>query len=237
MRGPGGPHGPDWFEGEYYGPDGMGGEGVPWGEHQPGMPQVQFNPGNYPIPVGEFDPTAVPVITGWLHDETVQAGKTYRYSVRYAIKNPIFATANVSVDPKLAEVFALTSPVAPWSESVTIRQLTRFFIAGNWAPGSNTVRFEVFTWAQGGWTSKVFGASPGDQIGAPDATTDFSTGWTVVDLRSDLRNPGDTYILVLDPAGNVVRRDFRSDQANPELQKLRTEVARRTEPLAGGMVR
>lgn len=231
---------PEWTEGaEFWGPDmGYYDGAMPWDQQQPGgTPQVQFNPGNYPIPLGEFDPTGVPIITGWLHDETVQAGKTYRYSVRYSIKNPIFATANVAADPKLAEVFAITSPPADWSEAVTIRQLTRFFIAGNWAPGSNTVRFEVFTWAQGGWTSRVFAASPGDQIGAPDATTDFSTGWTVVDLRNDLRNPGDTYVLVLDPAGNVVRRDFRSDQANPELQKLRTEVSRRTEPLAGGMVR
>jgi hypothetical protein len=187
--------------------------------------------------VGEFDPAGVTTITGWLHDDSVRAGKTYRYSVRYSIKNPIFATANVSTDPKLAEVFAIHSPVGEWSEAITIRQLTRFFIAGNWAPGSNTVRFEVFTWAQGGWTSKVFPASPGDQIGGTDTAADYSTGWTVVDLRSDLRNPGDTYVLLLDPAGKVVRRDFRSDQSNLEFQKLRQDITTRAQPLAGGIGR
>src|SRR5436305_4339798 len=78
----------------------------------------------FPLPSGEFDPRLVipnaqpqpgaqPLspdkqmteVVVWAHDATVQPGKTYRYKVRYKIKNPIYHSGNVATDKTLADKY------------------------------------------------------------------------------------------------------------------------------------
>ena len=103
-------------------------------EGQMGQQQQQFQMApatfaQFPLPpAGEFDPRMAPEPTvGWAHDDTVQPGKSYRYKVRYKIKNPVFQIFNITQPKSLSNVFAITSPDSNWSEPVNIPPLTRLF--------------------------------------------------------------------------------------------------------------
>src|SRR5207244_9591735 len=88
-------------------------------------------------------------------------------------------------------------------------------------PGG-TARMEVFRWQEGTLKSDKVTVGPGDAIGKVINGVDFNTGYTLVDVRMDNNDPS---VLLLDPDGMIVRRSFRADQANPDLQKLHQQVA------------
>lgn len=239
-RGPGQAYDPNRPRG--YAPpmqQGGGNMGPAGGEFGPGYGPSEFGPGNvpnpaqpqqgnyatlFPIPNGEFDPRNVEKqITGWVHDDSVEPGKTYRYKIRYRIKSPVFQTFNVMKDQKLADQFDLVAPDSDWTSPLSIPALTSFFIAANFdADSARSVRFDVFKFQDGTLHSQAFSASPGDTIGRLDKDIDFVTGYTVVDIRRDLRN-NSSYVLISDPSGRLIQRTFRADQDDPELKKLRQQ--------------
>lgn len=221
----------------------MGGEfgpaPFPGGEFGPGFTPQQQNPAvnlaNFPIPNGDFDPRSLDKdITGWAHDDTVEPGKVYRYKVRYRLKNPVYQTFNVTNPQSLADEFDLVSADSDWTEPVSIPALTSFFIANNFdADSTRTVRFEVFKFQDGVLHAQTFLAGPGDVVGKKDKTADFDTGWTVVDIRKDLRTNA-SFVLLTDPSGRIERRAFAADQNDPELKKLRQQIGAQASATPGG---
>jgi hypothetical protein len=123
------------------------------------------------------------------------------------------------------------------ASGANLASTTNFFVYANSRPGAPSARIKVYKWINGVERSHVFEVSPGDIIGGKDQDVDFSTGWTVVDLRfDDPHNPDSTTVLVMSPDGVLDRRDYRTDQAKPELKALDQQVssASAADQLAGG---
>lgn len=183
----------------------------------PGMPQ----PGRFPVPnpgagmgtEGTFDVSTLEEdLQIWAHDEEPTPGKTYRYRLRYSLLNPLRQVRNVAKDKKLEEDLSLTSDWSAWSEPVKISDRINFWLA------NATVRdakFEVYEWKDGAWKSRTEEAAPGDPIGKTD--------WVVVDLRRNSRGGG-VHVLLANKEGDIVRRDPRRDEDDPERIKLQEQV-------------
>jgi hypothetical protein len=205
-------------------PPGMGGIEGGYPQGQPG-PKVAVV---YPLPnPGEFDPRQ-PVaaeIIGWAHDDSVEPGRVYRYRVNYKIKSPIWDKRDTAKDLKLAETFALLSKDGDWTAEIEVPSLTSFFVL-NAQPEKGTAKVAVFRSQGGVLQKKEFEVSPGDVIGNidTDSTVDYTTGWTMVDARADLRTTSQ-YVILMDPDGNLHRRDWRDDTGSPEYQKAQQQVA------------
>src|SRR5262249_48052087 len=112
-----------------------------------------------------------------------------------------------------------------WSKEVKVPARTSFYVNGQISDQRSPVivKFEVFTWQGGAKKSKVFDVAPGDMIGKPDEGVDFSTGWTLVDIARDARK-NTVYALLTDPEGNIYKRDFNTDQANPDYKNDKAAV-------------
>lgn len=175
----------------------------------------------------QFRPSDLtPDVEIWVHDDTVQSGKTYRYRVRYKMQNPIYGLFNVSRPENLTEQFALTSEWSQWSQPVGLDSLVRYFVYST-RPNTNSVNFEVFKWENGIWQSEIFqNLQPGDMIGGVrvknNVQVDFTTGVTIVDIREDARR--ERFILLVDAQGNLLTRNFRLDQNNAEYRELREKA-------------
>jgi len=200
---------------------------------QPGLPQ----PGT-DYPGGEFNPALwkdKPPIEVWAHDDTVVAGKTYRYKMRYKIKNPIFSAGNVAEPPTLSDVFALASPYSQWSSEVIVPSLVNFFVFSSKSPNSNSVRFEVFRWHEGQQRSEQFTVGPGDVIGGREGDVDYPTDWTVVDFREDPRINNDWQIMLLNQKdGSIAVRSYSTDRNDTLYKALKTQIQQAKTADAGG---
>lgn len=164
------------------------------------------------VPAGAFAPSD---LTGdiffWIHDDTVEPGKTYRYRADYRIKNPMFLQIKAVAKQGLAQQFSLVSPQSDWSTPVSIHDTTRFFVAAGVGPGVTAIKVNIYHWKGGKWNLKAFTISPGDQIGTLDNAVDYRTGWSLVDLKNDAvtREP----VIVVDPGGRIGTRSYAGDQA------------------------
>jgi hypothetical protein len=192
----------------------------------------------FPIPAGgEFDPNNLTSdIVGWAHDTSAEPGHTYRYMVTYRIKNPIFGAQAANIQNGLANIFDILSPSGVWSKPINVASTTNFFLAANSRPGAPAASIKVYKWISGVERSHTFVVGPGDIIGGKDGDIDFSTGWTLVALRfDDPHNPGQTTVIVMNPEGTLDSRDYKTDQAKPELQILERQVtaASAADQLAG----
>jgi hypothetical protein len=204
----------------------------------PGMgPGVQTNP-NFPIPQGEFDPqewitknvanaaanaaNGVPpgTIVCWAHDDSAEPGHTYRYRVTYTMKNPIFQMPKFAKNAKLTGTFGMDSKPSEWSEPVEMLSTIAFWVARG--PSGQAVAVQVFRWRSGETKSKEYKLGPGDAVGAKDGETDFGTGWTVVDIVAPAN--AEWYVLLMDPAGNLHRRD-KTDIGDAKFQKMKEQAA------------
>jgi hypothetical protein len=188
-------------------PGGYGGgyggyPGYPGG--YPGAGRAQMGGGAGAGSFNVLAPTAP--VRVWAHDETVEAGKTYRYAIQYYLRNPLFQTFQIAADPKLSEQYAIKSPLSTWSAQVKVTPKVNFFLAGI---GKDNVKFEVFTWQNGNWKKKVIQRAPGDLI--PDTT------WTVVDQRKE---GNENYVLLVNQGGQIQRRDFSQDRKSPLYKQL-----------------
>ena len=206
---------------------------MPAGEDSEAYPGAVPQPQTiYPFPTEEFDPTKFVEVMGWAHDATVQPGKTYRYKVVYKLKNPIFLTGNVAKNPQLAEQFQIVSKESEWTEEVIIPNATNFYLAQ--PPRPDWARFEIFVWKNGQQQSKTFEVAPGDPIGKVDGAIDYSTGWSLVDVREDPRSNGDRYVIVMDPNGSLVKRDFKVDREDADYKQHKEAVSANAAASANG---
>ncbi|MDB5302393.1 MAG: hypothetical protein JWO87_4056, partial [Phycisphaerales bacterium] len=156
------------------------------------------------------------------HDITVEQGKTYRYALSYKLVNPLFGFFDNNAPPaapNLMNTFALASPPVEaknekvWGKPVAVEPRTKLWVTNVNVYGGKAT-FDVFMWTDGRYHQQtVKDISPGDPIGP--------SLWTVVDVRNDLRSKADSYVIVMDPKGNLFRRDAVSDKANPEHEKLK----------------
>jgi hypothetical protein len=186
------------------------------------------------LPTGDFDPSKFrDPIQVWAHDISVTPGKTYKYKMRYRIRNPLFGVSNVAKNPSLANVFALLSADSEWSKPVTVPAKTNFFVARNITGNATSVQFEVFKWEDGVQHADMFSAAPGDAIGGLKGNTDFTTDWTLVGFQADSHS-GETQILLVDKEGALMTRSARSDSVNPLYKTLKDQVSAITKQANGG---
>lgn len=193
-------------------------------------PAPQAQQGNFPMPQGMFDPQtwvsqnpAIPHIVGWAHDDTATPGQTYRYRVTYRLKNPIYFAAGFAKDPANAKIFSVASPPSEWSQNVRISSTINFFVARRGA-APNSVSADVFRRQGGAVKRKTFEVTAGDMIGGQDGGVDYTTGFTMVDIRQDPRTE-EIYVLLMDSSGTIQRRDFSAEQQDQNFKLLQGQAA------------
>jgi uncharacterized membrane protein YgcG len=188
-------------------------------QDQPHQQPAAIPAAQYPLPNGEFDPSKSQGtdIIGWAHDDTCEAGKTYRYRVSYKLKSPLWNTTNMTKPQELANTFALSSKESEWGQPVKVESLSHFWVVRPAFRGESA-QVQVFRFSGGQLRTKIFDVAPGDAVGAPDGDVDYGTGWTMVDMPTDAR--GERYVLLMDPHGRLQSRDFRADQADPKYKEM-----------------
>jgi hypothetical protein len=185
----------------------------------------------------------------WFHDDSVEAGKTYRYRMRVKLWNRYVGRIKQLNDPMQARQTLLVGDWSLPSDSVTVPPGAYFF-ARSRVPGENTAAVEVFKWRKGAWVREVFEVHVGDAIGHMKETkvddsdgkpvresVDFSTGAVVLDIREEpvkvrssatkdgqfrLTEQNSLIIVYLDPAdGQVKERIAAIDRNSPLYKKLK----------------
>ncbi|HEX8521595.1 MAG TPA: hypothetical protein VF669_05005 [Tepidisphaeraceae bacterium] len=191
--------------------------------------------GNGPVgtlPTGDFDPSKFtqPLVV-WGHDIHVTPGKSYKYKMRYRIRNPLFGVINVAKNPAFAQQFAIVSPDSEWSKIIVVPAKTNFFVARNIGPNADKVAFDVFKWEEGIQHQATFIIAPGDMLGGQNSNVDYTTDWTLVGFQQDPRTQ-DVQILLVDKEGSLMTRSAKQDQNN-DLYKRLKELVRAAQPTAG----
>jgi hypothetical protein len=159
----------------------------------------------------------------WAHDETVEPGKIYRYRMRVVIRNPLYSS-NLAATPELAQTLSIPGQWSDWTPAIPIMPRIRMFLASG-ARQQNSVQVKVFRWERGmiNTPATPFSVSPGDMIGRVDPGTrvDYTTGWTIVDIRSvPTTSCSDTRVTLMDPEGRIETRYTKADAAHPDLPAL-----------------
>src|SRR5207248_8698282 len=152
------------------------------------------------------------------HDDTCEPGKTYRYRISYELRNPLFNMPGLVKNAAMAGQFSLPSQYSEWTKSVAVPAMVNFFVNAGVSKSAPDASFKIYKWENGQTNQVVQRAAPGDVVGKPDKEKgiDYSTGWSLVDIR-------DGYIIVADPNGNLVRRDSKTDAADPANKRLDDE--------------
>lgn len=176
----------------------------------PVAPQVWQRPSN------SLTPDAAGNLTIWAHDETVEPGKAYRYRMKVVVENPLYQT-NQATD-QLQKVYALESEWSEWSQQVSVPQNIKWWLVGGF-PNAQQVRFAVSKWQNGveQRSPNDFTVGAGDMIGSKIGEIDFTTGWTVADIRPLVN---DTRVTLVDQEGRTQVRYMKADQANPEYRDI-----------------
>jgi hypothetical protein len=188
----------------------------------------QFPQGQQQI-LGNLIPDALGNVDIWAHDETAQAGRTFRYRLRAVIKNPVYDTKNIATDPKMAQAPYLpadlaTGDLAPstawsdWSKPVAIpTNVDMMLVSAQSLNGREVARFRVKRFQEGqiNEAPKAFEVAPGDTIGGMEKVAgvikpvDFTTTWTLVDIR---QTGADYRVRIMDPQGRMEIRTLAGDR-------------------------
>lgn len=136
-------------------------------------------------------------IAVWVHDDTVESGKTYRYRMRVKVWNRYVGKMNLLKDPEEAKQSVLVGEWSLPSAPITVTPSTHFFIRSQ-RIGRQAASIDVWKWRKGSWLRGTFDVEVGDVIGGikrvktpeigPDGRRiseeiDFTTGAVVLDLR------------------------------------------------------
>lgn len=189
----------------------------------------------------------------WFHDDSVEAGKTYRYRMRVKLWNRYVGRMKALVTPGDARKALIAGEWSQPSEPVTVTPRTYFFVSGGVTGKPSAVGAEVWRWLDGNWIKQRFDVEVGDTIGGERrvktgkyddkgdevlAMVDFNTGAVVTDVRKEevkVRLPGkggsfthrpvDSLVVAyVDPAdGQVKERAAELDRSDPIRNKLKEE--------------
>jgi hypothetical protein len=179
---------------------------------------------------GEFDPSKQQDVECWAHDDSVQPGKAYRYRFRYMVLNPAHGKPMVAGNQHVLQALALTSDYSRWSDPVAVPPIVSFFVASGISAGER-VNFKIFKWQNGQFSTVTEQDSAGDVIGAAHANANnvnYTTKWTMVAIRTDYDN--ESYVLLVGPEGQLVRRDYQHDQLDPQYRDLIRQMTPPTQP-------
>lgn len=211
----------------------MGLDVPPQGEGygMPGAPVINA-PNLGVIPSGPFDPQTWVggKVIAFQHDESVEAGKTYRYRARYVLHNPVFQQPNAVSVPAIAAQFRWESAWSTWTDAAVVPPKVSFFVTRLTSGSAPAAQIEVFRYIRGQMRSKLFAVLPGDVIGSADASGDFSTGHMLVDVRVGGR---EGFAVVMAPDGSIARRDG-SDLRSPKYSQLKAQTTPPATPAAPG---
>lgn len=185
----------------------------------------------------------------WFHDDSVEAGKTYRYRMRVNIWNRYVGQPRALKNPADAQKTVLTGEWSDPGEPVTTIPGSYFFVKGPRA-GNEAASIEVWKFMAGSWRKESFDVSVGDVIGGVKRVrsgdeddprsrvdVDFSTGAVVLDLRFNdrikvrnapskdgsisYRELQSLVLVYFDPAdGQVKEKNAISDKDDPMRKKL-----------------
>lgn len=190
------------------------GEGWPPGRNPRFM---QRNPGMIMPPGGNGNNAGVinpfnlnTDILVWVIDETVTPGQTYRYRIKYEIKNPVFDVKQMAPD-KLTQELVITSPPSNWGDPIKAPPITKFWLSN---AQKDQADLDVFQYVNGEWKKNNLKASPGDVIPG--------TNLTLVDVRpvEPGHGGGDKYVLLTSDTGDILRHDLNADKADPDYQTM-----------------
>jgi len=189
----------------------------------------------------------------WFHDTALSEGVTYSYRVRLVLLNPLFERFEEVAKRVEAETVTLLTPWSEWSEPVTAKYPTEFYVVGDF-PAKQEVYVEVFTLKWGQRIQHRFNVRRGEPIGAEvkkellawngqfqTANVDFHTRAIVVDLdfTKKVRQPktnttrDTTEMLYLGAEGKLGTRTVLEDQASERRQELQKEVQQAPTVAAG----
>ena len=98
----------------------------------------------------------------WIHDDSLQPLKVYRYRVAVKFLNPLLGFDNVVTDPSFAASSSVTTPFSEWSDPVEVPQSTEFFLTG---ASESSGRVMVFARSTGQQVKERFTVVPGQSIG------------------------------------------------------------------------
>ena len=225
--GPDGGYNPYNPYGGYGGPEFPGG---PEGPGDPGQPGPARDAGAVP---GEFNPVQLDSdIEGWAYDESAVPGEVYRYNVVYSLRNPVFATTNVTEDSALEERLAIsveptqTGWSEQWSRGLRVEPTARWFMKATTVDGRGA-RFDVFRYQNGRWQSETFKVEPGEMLGGVVDGVDYSTGRVLADVRTD-PSSRDRVAVLVDAQGRLSVHDADEDESvdYDELERLTRDDAR-----------
>jgi hypothetical protein len=189
----------------------------------------------------------------WFHDDSVTAGKTYRYRMRVKLWNRYVGRRDALAEPArpLADQPVLAGEWSLPSAPITVAPKQHFFVRGA-AFNEPAATVEVFTWHKGKWLKQDFKVRVGDVIGnAVDLkvdedskkkeTVDFCTNALVLDMRLDeptmlrraagkqgefaYRDTKSLVLVYLDPVdGQVKERVAEFDKSDPTYKRLKEEI-------------
>lgn len=188
-------------------------------DDRPGSPRFQpFQPyGGFVAPPqgnnanGNIDPfNLTSDILLWAIDDTVTPGQTYRYRIKYVMKNPVFDVKNMAPNNLTVELSVVSAP-SNWSEPVKAPPMTKFWVAG---AQRDRATLDVFQYVGGEWKpTKNLPAGPGDEVPGTDLT--------LVDVRpTDPNHSREKYVLLTSNTGDLLRRDVSADEADPDHQQM-----------------
>jgi hypothetical protein len=168
----------------------------------------------------------------WAHDDAVAPGKIYRYRMQVLFKNPLHGTAGLAKNKADEDKYVL-DPAAganqgwsDWSKDVRVAPTAFYFFANAKQAMHRGVVVnaivDVFKREKGKWIKGTFTVTPGDSIGQPQGFVDYTTGDTLVDLRSEFR--GDVRIITADQAGELKSLALSQYQKDPQYMELQNQL-------------
>ena len=194
--------------------------GAPMGSTPANTAAVPIPLANQPgqVPLAQFDPANASDFQLWVHDVSVEPGKTYQYRMRYTIKNPVFGANAACQPPTLGDTFTIDSTPSELTKPITIPNTTIFFVTGapNVGGQVKTVNVEVYTWTINGLSKKALTVSPGDMV-------DDALKVSLVDIRD-----GGTNVILMDEHGALSSRNAQTDWKTKEYQDAKTESEKPT---------
>jgi hypothetical protein len=173
-------------------------------------PDGLFHPGKL-LDAHAANNMPAPEVTFIVYDTTMEAGRTYRYRVRYSIRNPLYQYVLPGKEA-LTSQLAITSAESAWSGEVSTLPRVDFYVRST---GLGTATFDVMLKQNNEDVEKGYTFYPGDVI----AGDGWNSGWMVADVRkSPASKGGGTYVIITDGKGRVERREAQKDQSDKALK-------------------